>query len=131
MSSIWFALQLNFSTETITAIPFCYKHHHFCFTFCHFFTAGFNYSVAQSSCYRHDHSLNEWTLLGNLNTARFGHASALLNGNLWMTGGFVPYTYAKLQFPRFLFQTLISGSCHSIFKDHIVPCVFFASQNCN
>ena len=91
MSSIWFALKLNFSTETKhTAIPFCYEHHH---------------------------SLNEWTLLGNLNTARAGHASALLNGNLWITGG-NPWDQrdAKLQLPRFLFQTLISGSCHSIFN---------------
>ena len=96
MSSIWFALQLNFSTETYTThgqsttIPFCYKHHH---------------------------SLNEWTQLGNLNTARAGHASALLNGDLWITGG-NPWDKrdAKFQLPRFLFQTLISSSCHSIFN---------------
>ena len=38
-------------------------------------------------CYKHDHSLNEWTLFGNLSTGRYYHASALLNGALWMTGG--------------------------------------------
>jgi len=42
----------------------------------------------ESACYRHVHYLNEWTLLGNLNTARHRHASALLNGDLWMTGGY-------------------------------------------
>jgi hypothetical protein len=89
MSSIWFALKLNFSTATTAGfIPFCYQHHH---------------------------SLNEWTFLGNLSTAKNEHASALLNGDLWMTGGF-GWRDAKLQLPRFLFQTLISGSCHSIFN---------------
>ena len=61
ISSIWFALQFNFSTEN---------------------------GGEQSFCYRHDKSLNEWTLLGNLSTARTRHASVLLNGDLWMTGGF-------------------------------------------
>jgi hypothetical protein len=42
----------------------------------------------QSSCYMHAHSQNEWTLFGNLNTSRSSHASALLNGDLWMTGGY-------------------------------------------
>ena len=42
----------------------------------------------QSSCYMHDRSQNEWTLFGNLNTSRMYHASALLNGDLWMTGGY-------------------------------------------
>ena len=45
-------------------------------------------SGAQSSCYRHEHFLNEWTVFGNLSTARVHHASALLNGALWMTGGY-------------------------------------------
>jgi len=47
-----------------------------------------NSNERQSSCYMHDHSQNEWTLFGNLNSSRIYHASALLNGDLWMTGGY-------------------------------------------
>ena len=52
----------------------------------------------------HDHSQNEWTLFGNLNTARNGLASALLDGDLWMTGGH--NRDDKLKLPRFLFKTI-------------------------
>ena len=58
----------------------------------------------QSACYMHDHSQNEWTLFGNLNTARNGLASALLDGDLWMTGGH--NRDDKLKLPRFLFKTI-------------------------
>ena len=44
--------------------------------------------VRLSSCYVHDHSLNEWKLFGNLNAARYFHSTSLLNGDLWMTGGY-------------------------------------------
>ena len=76
-----------------------------------------NFSTAgalQSSCYKHDYSINEWTLFGNLNTARDGHASALLNGDLWMTGG-RDERDVKLKFPRF-FKKLILCSCLNIFN---------------
>jgi len=53
-------------------------------------SSGQGYEI-QSSCYMHDHSQNEWTLFGHLNTARMFHASALLNGDLWMTGGYNRY----------------------------------------
>ena len=46
------------------------------------------YERQSSACYMHDHSQNEWTLFGNLNSSRIYHASALLNGDLWMTGGY-------------------------------------------
>ena len=76
---------------------------------------------SESACYSLDYSLNEWTLLGNLSTARNMHASALLNnGDLWMTGGNIRGGYStrdvKLKVPRFLFQTHIFGSCLKIFN---------------
>ena len=63
-----------------------------------------------TSCYMHDHPLNEWKDFGELKTARYHHATSLLNGDLWMTGGSYNRD-VKLKLPRFLFQTLIVGSC--------------------
>ena len=72
-------------------------------------TLHLNFSTGnsgQSSCYGHDHSLNEWTLFANLKTARYFHATSLLNGDLWMTGGFYGLTQVKLKLLRFLFHKL-------------------------
>ena len=50
----------------------------------------------------HDQSLNEWTPFGNLYTARYFHATSLLNGELWMTGGSGSKNRdVKLKLPRF------------------------------
>jgi hypothetical protein len=94
-----------------------------------FSTGGFH----QSSCYSLDYSLNEWTLLGNLNTARSRHASALLNnGDLWMTGGNSQGSgirEVKLKLPRLLFQINIFGSRLNIFNYKTqVQSIIFAQQ---
>jgi len=41
----------------------------------------------QSACYKHDKFSNEWTLLTNMKTERYGASCVITNGALWVAGG--------------------------------------------
>ena len=41
-----------------------------------------------SKCYYHVRNSNSWKLIGNMNTARWGAASIVINSKLWVIGGY-------------------------------------------
>ena len=46
-----------------------------------------NFGTYGSECFKYDASLNEWRNVTVMGINRFRAASAILNGNLWITGG--------------------------------------------
>ena len=51
---------------------------------------GSSATALQSECYFHNKTTNAWTLLGNMKNVRSEFGFALLNGGLWVTGGYAP-----------------------------------------
>ena len=48
---------------------------------------GSSPSTSQSSCYKYERSLNEWTLIANMNNKRSSHSSCVTTKGLFITGG--------------------------------------------
>ena len=46
-----------------------------------------NFGNYLAVCYSYDVSLDNWSVVANMERVRFRAASAVLNGNLWVTGG--------------------------------------------
>ena len=51
---------------------------------------GSSATALQSECYFHNKTTNAWTLLGNMKNVRSEFGFTLLNGGLWVTGGYAP-----------------------------------------
>ena len=56
---------------------------------------GYGSSELNKECYFHNKVTNAWKLLGNMKNVRSEFGFALLNGGLWVTGGYAPSLTTK------------------------------------
>ena len=68
------------------------------------FCGGRTGMVEQSSCYAYNKNLGSWDLFANMAVPRRSSAGAVVNGKLWVTGGYKQTTGSYQVSTEFIFQ---------------------------
>ena len=86
------------------------------------FCGGKTSSGEESACYAYNNTLDSWTLLANMAVSRRNAAAAVVNGALWVTGGYNTAD-SYLASSEFIFPNGTTSDGPDIPEDRIKHCM--------